>query len=206
MSRNLVIIVAAAFVAAVLCVSASNAQEAKFGFVDMQKFTQESNKFKGQQKKLMDLFTMKKSALEAKAQELQKLKDDVQKQAAMLDEKARNDKIKEITMKETEFKLAEQEAKSLLQNEEQILMQGLQEDMKKVIQKIRQDKRLALVFNSAALLSADDALDITGEVAKAYDSDASIPGKGGAAANGKPAAPKAAPGPAPAPKKPAPAR
>jgi Skp family chaperone for outer membrane proteins len=196
MTRYLVSIIAAAFAAAFLCVSVGNAQEAKFGFVDMQKFTQDSVKFKGQQKKLMDLYTVKKTALESRATELQKLKDEVQRQAGMMAEGARNEKIKEVTMKETEFKIAEQEAKNALQSEEQSMMQALQEDMKKIIGKIRQDRKLALVFNSAALLSSDDAFDITADVAKAYDADASIPGKPGTPPNPKPTpkAPPVAPG------------
>jgi Skp family chaperone for outer membrane proteins len=199
MSRYLVSIIAAAFAVAFLCVSVSSAQEAKFGFVDMQKFTQESNKFKVQQKKLMDSFQLKKTSLETMGNAIQSLKEQVQRQAGMLDDKAKNEKIKEVTMKETEFKIAEQEAKNALQNEEQMMMQILQEDMKKIIGKIRQDRKLALVLNSAALLSYDEAFDITADVAKAYDADASIPGKAAAttAPNAKPTpkAPAAAAGP-----------
>jgi Skp family chaperone for outer membrane proteins len=203
MSRYLGSILAAAFAAAFavafLCVSVSSAQEAKFGFVDMQEFTQKSTKFQGQQQKLMNLFNMKKSALEAKAKELQTLKDSAQ----MLNDAARNEKIKEMTMKETELKFAEQEAKTLLQNEEQGMMQALQTDMKKIIAKVRQERKLVLVFNSAALLSADDALDLTKEVASAYDADASVPSKtmSGPPANPATTKPKpAASGPGPKPK------
>ena len=57
-----------------------------------------------------------------------------------------------------------------------------------------------MVFNQAALLSADDALDITDVVAKAYDAEASAP-----AAAPKAKAPAVAHAPAPAaPKKAAP--
>jgi Skp family chaperone for outer membrane proteins len=198
MSRYLVSIIAAAFAAAFLCVSVSSAEDAKYGFVDMQKFMAESTKAKAQQKKLMDLLQVKKTSLEKMARDIQTLKDEVQKQAAMLDEKVRNDKIKEVTMKETEFKLAEQEAKSVLQNEERDMMESLQQDMMRIITKIRQDKKLALVFNSAALLSADDALNITAEVAKAYDADTSAGAKPAPKANKAPvtapAQPKKGPG------------
>jgi Skp family chaperone for outer membrane proteins len=198
MNRHLVSIAAAAFVAAFLCVSVSSAQEMKYGFVDIQQFMKDSKKFTDQQKKLMSLFEMKKSALETKAKELETLKSGAQ----VLTDAARNEKIKEITMKETELKLSEQEAKGLLQGEEQSMMQGLQDDLKRIIAKIRQEKKLSLVFNSAALLSADDALNVTKEVAAAYDADPSTPSKHSAAAN--PAATRAKPAPHAAPKPKAP--
>lgn len=194
MSRYLVSIIAAAFAAAFLCVAVSSAEDAKYGFVDMQKFMAESTKAKAQQQKLMDLLQVKKTALEKMARDIQTLKDGV----GVLDEAARNARIKDITMKETEFKLSEQEAKTVLQNAERDLMESLQQDMMRIITKIRQDKKLALVFNSAALLSADDALNITAEVAKAYDADTSAGAKAAPKANKAPvtapAQPKKGPG------------
>jgi Skp family chaperone for outer membrane proteins len=188
MSRYLVSIIAAACAAAFVCVSVSSAEDAKYGFVDMQKFMAESSKAKGLQQKLMDLFQLKKTALEKMAKDIQTLKDG----AGVLEESARNARIKDITMKETEFKLAEQEAKNVLQNAEREMMESLQQDMMRIITKIRQDKKLALVFNSAALLSADDGLNITGEVAKAYDADTSTGAKPAPKVN-KPAGPAVAP-------------
>ena len=52
------------------------------------------------------------------------------------------------------------------------MMAIFQRDLTKIIARIRAQKGLKLVFNQAALLSADDALDITDEVAKAYDAEA----------------------------------
>jgi Skp family chaperone for outer membrane proteins len=117
----------------------------------------------------------------------------------MLKEDTRNQMIKEIGIKEMEFKLAEKEAQNSLQNEEREMMEVFQRDLTKIIAQIRAQKGYTMVFNQAALLSADDALDITEDVAKAYDAAAAAP----AAAPKK--APAAGPAPAPAaPKKAAP--
>jgi outer membrane protein len=163
------------------------AQDMKVGFVDLQKFAEKSLKAQTMQKKLMDLMNTKRQALENKKRELTDLQEQLQKQGPMLKEDTRNQKIKEIGIKEMEFKLAEKEAQSALQNEERDAMQIFQRDLTKIISRIRTQKGLTLVFNQAALLSADDSLDLTEEVAKAYDASTS--------AEGAPApAPKKAPG------------
>ncbi len=181
-----------------VCVVTGQAQDLKVGFVDLQKFASKSVKAQTMQKKLMDLMNTKRTALENKKKELADLQEQLQKQGPMLKEDTRNQKIKEIGIKEMEFKLAEKEAQNSLQNEERDTMEVFQRDLVKIIAGIRAKKGLVMVFNQAALLSADDALDITDEVAKAYDAEAAAP-----AAAPKPKA--AAPAPAPAaPKKAAP--
>ena len=69
-------------------------------------------------------------------------------------------------------------------------MESFQRDLTKIIARIRAQKGLMMVFNQAALLSADDALDITEDVAKAYDAEAAAP----AAAPAPKKAPAAGPG------------
>lgn len=187
MNRNRVTVITAAFIAVFLYVAVCGAEEAKFGFVDVQKFMGTSAKAKEHQKKLMQLLEMKKTALENKKKELINLQEELQKQGPMLKEDTRNDKIKQIGIKEMEYKLAEKEAQNSLQNEERDMMEALQRDITKIIGKIRAEKRLTMVFNSMALLSADDALDLTDEVAQQYDSG----GDSGKAGPTKPKAPAA---------------
>lgn len=193
-----------AFVCAVsalilVCVVTGQAQDLKVAFVDLQKFASKSVKAQTMQKKLMDRMNTLRTSLESKKKELADLQEQLQKQGPMLKEDTRNQKIKEIGIKEMEFKLAEKEAQNSLQNEERDTMESFQRDLTKIIARIRAQKGLMMVFNQAALLSADDALDITEEVAKAYDAEAAAP----AAAPKK--APAAGPAPAPAaPKKAAP--
>ena len=186
MRKHLLTVLCAVSALVFVCVVMGEAQDLKVGFVDLQKFAEKSMKAQTMQKKLMDLMNTKRMALENKKKELQDLQEQLQKQGPMLKEDTRNQKIKEIGIKEMEFKLAEKEAQSALQNEERDTMQIFQRDLTKIISRIRAQKGLTMVFNQAALLSADDSLDITDEVAKAYD--ASSTGDGAAA-------------PAPAPKK-----
>ncbi|MGO9566484.1 MAG: OmpH family outer membrane protein [Desulfomonilaceae bacterium] len=192
MRKHLLAFVSAVFALVFVCVITGEAQDLKVAFVDLQKFASKSVKAQTMQKKLMDLMNTKRSALESKKKEMSDLQEQLQKQGPMLKEDTRNQKIKEIGIKEMEFKLAEKEAQSSLQNEEREAMEIFQRDLTKIISRIRAQKGLTMVFNQAALLSADDALDITEEVAKVYDAEAAAP-----AAAPKPKAPAAAHAPAP---------
>jgi outer membrane protein len=200
MRKHLLAFVCAVSALVLVCVVTGQAQDLKVAFVDLQKFASKSVKAQTMQKKLMDLMNTKRTALENKKKELQELQEKLQKQGPMLKEDTRNQMIKEIGIKEMEFKLAEKEAQNSLQNEEREMMEVFQRDLTKIIAQIRAQKGYTMVFNQAALLSADDALDITADVAKAYDAAAAAP-----AAAPKPKAPAAGPAPAPAaPKKAAP--
>ena len=157
-------------------------QEAKLGFVDLQEISRKSTKAQELQKKLVQLMETKRGALETRKKDLMDLQEQLQKQGPMLKQDTRDAKIKEISMKEVEYKLAEQEAQTSLQNQQREVEEVFLRDMKTIIIKLRAEKKLLAVLNAAALFAADDAMNLTDEVIKAYDGSAPPPG------------PKAAPG------------
>jgi len=193
MKRNVLIAVWAIACAAFVFSGVCSAQDFKVAFVDFQKFVTKSHKAQEQQKKLVEMVNVKRTALENKKKELDRLQEEFQKQGPMLKEDTRTGKIKEMGIKEMELKLAEKEAENAVRNEQREAEEIFRRDISKVISTIRTEKKLTLVFNSAALLAADDALDITDEVAQRYDAEV-----GGA----KAAAPAPVKKPAPAPAKP----
>lgn len=171
------------------------AENFKIAYVDFQKFAEQSKRHGQEQKKLADLLQMKQADLERKKEELINLQEDLKKQGPMLKEETRNAKLKEIGIKEMEFKLAEQQAKSMLQNEQREAMELLRHDITAIINKIRAEQKYTLIFDKAALVGHDDSLDITDLVVKAYDAAKPSP-KPAAAASPAPAKPKAPVGPA----------
>jgi len=193
MKRNVLIAVWAIACAAFVFSGVCSAQDFKVAFVDFQKFVTKSHKAQEQQKKLVEMVNVKRTALENKKKELDRLQEEFQKQGPMLKEDTRTGKIKEMGIKEMELKLAEKEAENAVRNEQREAEEIFRRDISKVISTIRTEKKLTLVFNSAALLAADDTLDITDEVAQRYDAEV-----GGA----KAAAPAPVKKPAPAPAKP----
>lgn len=163
------------------------AQEIKIGFVDLMKLAQQSQRAKEQQQRLMTMVEKERTVLENKQKELVDLQDQLQKQGPMLKEETRNQKVKDFNIKKMELEMADKDAKAKVQNEQREAGEIFQKELRKIIGQIRIQKKLTLIVNGDALLSADDALDITEDVIKAYDAQA---GKAPAA---KPAAARPAP-------------
>jgi len=195
MKRSILITTLAMFCAVFVFSGVCSAQDGKIAFVDFMKFATKSHKAQEQRKKLEDFVKGKQAALENKKKEFERLQEELAKQGPMLKEDTRNAKMKELAMKELEFKMAEKEAQNALQNEQREVEEVFRRDISKVISAIRAEKKLMMVLNSAALLAADDAMDITDEVAKRYDAEAggakAAPAKKPAPAPAAPAKPKA---------------
>jgi outer membrane protein len=187
-------LVVACIAVGVLCVFGTTgwAEDLKIGFVDLQKLVSKSSRAQAQQAKLSKWVEDKQKGLENKRKELQDLQDQLQKQGPMLKEETRNAKIKELGLKEMEYKMAEKEAQSQLQNEQRDLDEVFKKDLVNIVKEIRAQKKLSLVLNSMALFAADDTMDVTDEVIKLYDAGAASAGP----AKPKPAPTKPAPGPA----------
>ena len=124
------------------------------------------------QKELMTLVSGKQQEMERMKQALISIDQDLRKQGPLLSEAERNKKMLEMASKKAEIELYEKQAQQQLQNEERDFMQGFQKELKQIVDKIRKEKKLTLIFNSAAFVSVDEALDLTDLVAKAYDAEA----------------------------------
>ncbi len=173
--------------------AAASVTTGKIAFVDVMKFQQNSKKVKALADKLRQLQEGKREALEQKGKEIQEMEEKLRKQGPMLKEETRKDLEKTLQIRMIEIREAEKSAKGELEREGRETERIVMEDLKKVVSGLRNEKQYMFIVNSFALLSADDALDITDEVVKRYDAMT-------ASAAPKPAAPK----PAAPPAKPAP--
>ncbi len=168
------------------------AETLTIAFFDFRGFEQKSTKFSAAKKRFADKLQAEQVKLEKMKEDYLNLQDELKKQGPMLKEETRNAKLKELGQKEIEFKLAEQQAKQILQNDERELMEVLQRDLKKIIDALREQKRFTMILNSqAAILSADSALDITDQIIAAYDATPAT----GAGPGPRPAAPTPKPKP-----------
>ena len=191
MRQNVMVLIGALVTAAFAFSATAQAQAPKIAFVDLQKFAQQSQRYRAQQKKLIQLAQKKQAELEKKKEQLISRQEDLKKQGPMLKEDTRNARVKELGIMEMELKLSEKQAQNLLKSHQRESMASLQKEIRKIISGIRKQKKLALIFNSGALLGADDTLDITADLVKAYDVGAAAPVARKPAS--KPAAPRAKP-------------
>jgi Skp family chaperone for outer membrane proteins len=118
---------------------------------------------------LQALKDQKKNALDRKVDEIRALKEKLEKTGPMLKEETRNAMIRDVSIKETELKLAQQEAESSLQSAFRDWEQTMQQDLTKIVSQIRVEKKLAYIARAEALLAYDPAMDITDEVISRYD-------------------------------------
>lgn len=169
MRKSGIICACAVLIAAFLFTGTTSAQQLRVGFVNIQKLLVMSKRSQAEQSRLKDLQEAKRKQLEKMKEELLRSQEDLQKQSPLLNEERRNAKIKQIGIREMELKLAVKQAESDLQNAQRESQEIFMRDVTKIIAKLRKEKQLALVFSSGALISADDAFDITDSVIKAYD-------------------------------------
>ena len=100
MRKHLLAVVCAVSGLVFVWAAMGQAQDFKVAFVDLQKFATKSVKARAMQKKLMDLVKAKQKTLEDRKKELTSLQDQLRKQGPMLQEGVRNQKIKEVGIKE----------------------------------------------------------------------------------------------------------
>jgi outer membrane protein len=193
MKTRLGVLILPIFAFSVVAAGFCSAQDMKIGFVDMQKLAQRSDKFKAKQQKMQESVKAKTENLDRLRTDIARLREDLDKKGPMLNEEKRIEMIKQMKYKEVDYQVAEQQAQSFVQNEGREAEARFLQELRDVVVTIKKQMGLKMVFSTAGVLAADDSLDITDEVAKAYD----------AAQTGAAPAPRPRPAPAPATHKPA---
>jgi Skp family chaperone for outer membrane proteins len=145
MRKHLFVALYATFASVFLGAVTSQAQEPRVGFVDLERVAAKSVKFQAQQKKLTDLYDAKRQAMEKEGKRCRP------------EEMAHSPDL------------------TSQQNLKPSTMLVLRQDLVKIISRIRVEKGLAIVFDREALVWAEEALDLSDEVAKAYDAEEERP-------------------------------
>lgn len=190
--KRVVSVFVSGLAAMALTASFAMAEDLKIAFVDLQQVLGKSAKAKDHAQKLEQLIQAKQASLEKMRKELVELGEELQKTGGMLKEEKRLEMQNKIAVKKTEFELATKNAEEAVQKENGQLQQTFLRDVGKIITKVREQHKLALVIDSRAILSAEDPLNLTEEVAKLYDAEPSDGGKPKPGAAAPPKAPAAA--------------
>jgi Skp family chaperone for outer membrane proteins len=190
MKTRVSVLIVACFAFCAIAAGFCSAQDGKIGFVDIQKLASKSEKFKAKQMKMQDSVKTKTETLEKLRTDIARLREDIEKKGPMLNEEKRIDMLKQMKYKEVDYQVAEQQAQSFVQNEGREAEAMFLQELRDVVVSLKKQLGLKMVFSTAGVLAADDSLDITDEVAKAYDAAATT---GTAPRPAKPAAPAAPP-------------
>ena len=152
--------------------NAIGAESVKIGVLDMQKFQATSKAMQIETQKLQKKYDDMKKRLEDEVKALQKLEDELKKQSLMLSLDAQSSKKREGESKRRYIQFLRNDFSQEMKDTDQENTQRILKEVEKIVAKIAKDGGYSLILEKKAigLIYSDDALDITDQVVKAYDS------------------------------------
>ena len=143
---------------------------AKIGVVDFQSAIQQTKEGQAAQKKLDTAYQQKKTAIAAMETQLRQMQSDYEKQASILADSARKAKEQELLAAQSQYQQAYQQSEQEMQALYGQLMQNLLDKMKMICTQIGKEKGYTLIIEKGAVVFSTDAIDLTSELFKRYDS------------------------------------
>ena len=149
----------------------SKAQSTNLACVDLKRVIVESDQGKQVQKVLTDEAERMKKNVDAKQDELQKLKDAIEKQGATITPEARAEKEKQYQTKLKDYQRLTGDYQSELQQKDTEYMQKILLELEGIIKAIGEKEKYAIILekNQAGILYSIPAVDITDKVVAAFN-------------------------------------
>ena len=157
---------------AVVALTAGKADaEQKFGFIDMQRALNEVEEGKKAKAKLKKDFDEKQQMLDQKQDELKRLKDDLDKQALVIKEDAKRERMGELQQKFIELQTIYGKLQKELSEKELGLTKEIFDKMESIINEIAQKEGLTMIFekNESRILYAPSSMDFTNDLIRKYN-------------------------------------
>lgn len=156
---------------AVLLAGRLSLAETKLGYVDMQKAIQSTGAGKKAKADLEAEFNKRKKDLDKKKADIEKMGQDLEKKKSVLSEEVLNKKQMELQEEMMKFQKVVAENQMEIQKKEKDLTLPILEKMRKVIEKVAQEKQFSMVLekNEQNVLFAQKDTDLTDDVVKAFE-------------------------------------
>ena len=147
------------------------AETQKIGYVDLQKALNLSAAGKEAKEKIKTKVQTYDAEVRERQEELKKLKDDLEKQAMLLSEEARNSKERDYQQKVKDYQRFTKDIQETLQQTDADLTRKILESLLKVVQEVGKSEGYTLVLEKteSSIVYADESIDISDEVIKAFD-------------------------------------
>ena len=147
------------------------AQAQKIAYVDLQKALNLSAAGKEAKEKIKAQVQGYDAEVQQRQEELKKLKEDLEKQAMLLSEEARNTKERDYQQKVKDYQRFTKDIQETLQQTDADYTRKILESLLKVVQDVGKSGEYTLVLEKteSSLVYADESIDITDEVIKAFD-------------------------------------
>lgn len=151
--------------------SLAYAQQPLIGYVDIQRVMLESEKGKEAKRYLTEEAARMKKSLDAKQEELQKMKDQLERQGATITPEARAEKERQYQAKLRDYQRAYDDYQAELQQKDMEFTQSILREIQEVVKSIGEKEKFTIIFekSQAGILFANPAIDITEKVIKQYN-------------------------------------
>ncbi len=145
--------------------------ELKIAYIDVQRILAESERGKAVKKEIEKRGAEMDKIFRQKKAELQALREELEKQSALLSEEARKEKEKEYQRKMKELERFVRDSREEIRQMEVEKTTALLKSLEKVVKKIGEEQHYTLILEKqrSFILYAPPELDITDEVIKAFD-------------------------------------
>ena len=147
------------------------AQDQKIGYVDLQKALNLSAAGKEAKEKIKAKVQNYDADVKERQEELKKLKEDLEKQAMLLSEEARNAKERTYQQKVKDYQRFTKDIQETLQQTDADLTRKILERLLTVVQSVGKSEGYVMILEKteSSLVYADESIDITDKVIKAFD-------------------------------------
>lgn len=151
--------------------TASAAEVAKIGYVDLRVALNDSDSGKKAKIELESLIKTKQSAIDEKGKSIEKLKADLEKQSSVLSAEAKKSREDEIERLLRDYQRLVQDSQNEVKKKEGELTGAIIKEIRDAVEKIGQDEGYSLVLENVEgiILYSRKDLDITDRVVKAYN-------------------------------------
>lgn len=142
----------------------------KIGIVDMQKILQDSKAAKAARDEFVKEVEEKRRELATKAQEVQKLEQELAKMDPKTPPEKRREKQDRLKQQTRELNNLRQDIDEELKRRDRELTQKLIGEVMGTIRSFAQSERFSLILERSSIVAAEEGLDITDKIIKLHDS------------------------------------
>lgn len=162
-------LLAALLITAGLTGPGAAAADVKIGYVNIRRAALEVDEGKAAAVQLKKEGAEKQKKLDAKGTELKRLQANLEKQAMVLSEQAKNEKAAELQQKYIEAQQLRAQMDQELAVREQQLLNAIVDKMEPLVREIAEADGIAYVLEKGAVVFGPSALDLTNELIRKYN-------------------------------------
>jgi len=145
------------------------ADVAKIGVVDIQKVLLTSSAGKMAKAQINKKAREMESRLTAKKEEIEKLKENLEREALVMNKETRDERERDIRIKINDIKSLKNKYENDLKKIEGKVVKRIQKDMDVIVQEVGKKEGYLLIISNPVVLYSPSSIDITDQLIQAYN-------------------------------------